>query len=315
MADCLEYEPVSTADSGLTGISEQLDTITDTLEQILAQGQAAGQSKDGMVIAVCAFPLTDPPQQFLVQVIYDELTNAWTYRRTSGAAVVEGVDFVVCPTAQDYELTTTCYEAIANGTGYITGDRLDKTVLYRASPGGVTFVEQIWVNIRSGAALASPPASADILPCEPLSISVQQQILCDDNGPFIRGYVYENGAFAAFADRDLGGTLYSPVGAVGVCDRPTPPLSTLTDRRVLAANTTPPNYSFAVAGVRCLTIYNKTSADLEINGVGFAEPWQAFIPSGGTYSEGDTLYTGSFQITFLGNVGDGSPSVIFNYRV
>lgn len=53
--------------------------------------------------------------------------------------------------------------------------------------------------------------------CQP----VQFQILCDDNGPFLRRYQIncDTGGVLGFADTELDGTTpYAPVGTVTVCD-------------------------------------------------------------------------------------------------
>lgn len=49
---------------------------------------------------------------------------------------------------------------------------------------------------------------------------IEEEILCDNNGPFIRRYTFNGntGVLASTADFTLAGAVYVPVGTVGVCD-------------------------------------------------------------------------------------------------
>ena len=52
---------------------------------------------DGNNFIAC--DVNDPDIRFLVESVYDEQANSFVYRKTDGAVVVEGVDFVVCESA------------------------------------------------------------------------------------------------------------------------------------------------------------------------------------------------------------------------
>lgn len=57
----------------------------------------ANATSDGSLILAC--DPANPDTRFYVRVVYDEATSAFTFFNSAGAAVVEGVDFEPCETA------------------------------------------------------------------------------------------------------------------------------------------------------------------------------------------------------------------------
>lgn len=126
-----------------------------------------------------------------------------------------------------------CPASASSGGGGSVAANLVHTYPVCATVGGVrTNLQRVVITDPSGGVLADSfigpdggpvptPSDYDIGSCTD-TVLVGDQILCDDNGPFLRKYVQDVNAVGqpqvkSHGDFTLAGTAYTPVGEVGTC--------------------------------------------------------------------------------------------------
>ena len=120
-----------------------------------------------------------------------------------------------CPET-DVEESQICYLAINAGAGYAAGDQLLQILFWDTGEQPPTLTATIWRNQTQNTILAAAPNLAHLSSCE--ASDHEFQVLCDDNGPFLRRYTVNASGVVSFTDTELDGvTAYVATGLVGVC--------------------------------------------------------------------------------------------------
>lgn len=110
----------------------------------------------------------------------------------------------------DYEVTTACY------IDTTTDQEINRIQFWDTTEVPPVLVSTIWYNVSTGATIAAPTLT-NLIPCS-TSLMPQEEILCDDNGSFVRHFVYNpDGTINRTYDTTLAGITYTVVGTVVAC--------------------------------------------------------------------------------------------------
>jgi len=236
---------------------------------------------------------------------------------------------IVCSEVPDRELTTYCYRAIANSVNYAIGDTIRVNILIETQnitnpvvlnaqnvSIGLNPFWQVYNGIETGIA----PNFSDLVPCEEYGTSfttqdVEQLILCDDNGSFIRHTVYESGLVINVFDTTLDSvTPYVTVGVVVNCIGEDVVIQPIIEGALLTiAGASSQLYAFANP-VQSVSIGNIDGGVLQIdfitNPVSAGNNIQYVMPGGSMQAGfGENIEIISINIT---NIGATTANIIVN---
>lgn len=149
------------------------------------------------------------------------VTTEVEYSNTVRAVVDQIVQTTGCNDDRRDSLLASLVDSIG-GSGGSAGNQI---IVDQICVAGETFARVTIYNGGSGAIVNTSYFGSDgvVEPAPvsytqgPCSVDVEQQVLCDANGPFLRTYHYDNGVVTSAVDTDFQLGPYVPVPPIGLC--------------------------------------------------------------------------------------------------